>query len=188
MITLILGLGNPGREYRETRHNAGFLVLDTLSADLFVSFKKPLMGRYLRASGTLQGHRVSLIKPLTFMNHSGEVLPGIIKKENPSRIIVVCDNMDLPGGEIRIKRGGTAGGHKGISSVLRYIGDILLIKVYVGIGRPGIEEPRSYVLRVPRGQDGVLFHEGVRRACHAIKDLIARDIEEVMHEYNRKIL
>ncbi len=184
--TLIIGLGNPGERYQKTRHNVGFMVVDALAGFFQVPWKRGLFQRSYSAIAQYQDRRVICIKPTTFMNRSGEVLPGLIRKYPEAEIIVVTDNMDIIPGSIRIKRGGTAGGHNGIASILQYIGGKSLLKVYVGIGRPLREPPKSYVLREPKGDEAIDVAWGVTHGKDAILKLLTTSVEEVMNEYNKK--
>ncbi len=184
--TLIIGLGNPGEQYRQTRHNVGFMVVDALAGFFHAPWKKRMFQRTISATTEVSDEKVFLIKPTTFMNRSGEVLPSLLKKHPNGRLIIITDNMDLEPGQIRIKQGGTAGGHNGMASILQYAKEYPVIKVYVGIGRPTHEPPRSYVLHAPVGDDAIDLSLGVDRARDAVIDLLQKPLEDVMHEYNRK--
>ncbi len=184
--TLIIGLGNPGERYQKTRHNVGFMVVDALAGFFHLSWKGGLFRRSLSATTLYQEERITLIKPTTFMNRSGEILPGLLKKHPEAKIIIITDNMDIAPGAIRVKRNGSAGGHNGMASVLQYLRDYPCTKVYVGIGRPLREAPREYVLREPKGEEAVDLAIGVTHAKDAVIKLLSASLEDVMHEYNKK--
>ena len=135
---VFIGLGNPGPEYHETRHNAGFMVIDELARIFSVNLRKPFFKNYLIASGFYKGEEIILIKPLTFMNRSGLILPGITKKYigSDTSLVVICDNMDLQYGECRVKTKGSNSGHNGMSSIIENYEHGDFIRIYIGISRP----------------------------------------------------
>lgn len=133
-VKLIIGLGNPGPQYEDTRHNAGFLALEALATRVDAPLKK----RWLRPCATAGWHGVTLVQPLTYMNRSGMVLPAIVqrRKLNPKDILVLVDNMDLPPGEVRMKSRGGDAGHNGLKSITHFLKSSEYLRLYVGIGRP----------------------------------------------------
>jgi PTH1 family peptidyl-tRNA hydrolase len=147
-VKLIVGLGNPGPRYQWTRHNAGFMVLDRLShlAGIPVA-KKGFSG--LIGEGFWQGHRLILLKPQTFMNLSGRSLAEIARfhKILSEEIIVVHDDLDIPFGRVRLKKGGGHGGHNGLRSILSVFGTGDFIRLRIGIGRPVRGDVVDYVLQ-----------------------------------------
>ena len=135
-MLLLVGLGNPGSEYAQTRHNIGFMGVDELARRYsFSPFKDKLKGQI--ATGSIENQKIILLKPTTFMNLSGEAVLAVCSfyKIKPGNIIVFHDDMDLPVGKIRVKRGGSAGGHNGLKSIDSQIGSNYL-RVRIGIGRP----------------------------------------------------
>jgi len=195
----IAGLGNPGDDYRKTRHNVGFLTLDILSSRYAAAWKKPLFRKLEyavvhnpcpaeeRTSGTHES--LLLIRPLTFMNRSGEVLPKMMRKFgiDIDSICIACDNLDIPAGSIRIKKGGGSAGHNGLKSVITFLGSADFIRVYIGIGRPQKgDDIVSHVLGVPDAEEQKLLDEGILKASDALADLSSKSIEQVMNEYNRR--
>jgi len=183
-------LGNPGDNYSKTRHNAGFLTIDSLSEKYSVRMKKPFFGRYLAGRLALGGNEAVLIKPLTFMNRSGIVFPRLMRKYGVGveSVVVICDNMDLPYGMCRVKKGGSHGGHNGLRSIVESIGDSGFIRIFVGIGRPSRrDEIVEYVLSSPPEDDFPVFMSGVEKAGSAAGMLLTNPLEEVMHEYNRRV-
>jgi len=146
---LVAGLGNPGPSYAGNRHNAGCLAADVLAARAGVRFRAGKF-RAMAAEGRLAGFGVIFVKPLTFMNDSGIAVAGIsgYYRLEPDRIVVVHDELDLPFGTIRLKRGGGDNGHNGLRSVTAHLGTREYYRVRIGIGRPpGRMDPAAYVLR-----------------------------------------
>ncbi len=186
---VFIGLGNPGSEYQETRHNAGFMVIDELAGRFSVKLKKPIFKDYFIARGHYQDEEIILIKPLTFMNRSGLVLPGITQKYmgSDSSLVVICDNMDLAYGECRVKTKGSDSGHNGIRSIIENYGSTDFIRIYIGISRPSVDgSVISHVLSKPGEIDFLEFKEGVERGASAAVSLLNTTTARVMNEYNRK--
>lgn len=186
---LFIGLGNPGAEYHETRHNAGFMVIDTMANKLSLKFKKPFFKNYLIARGYYQDKEVVLIKPMTFMNRSGFVFNHIPNKyfSLDNSLVVICDNMDLAVGECRIKNKGSNSGHNGIKSIIEGFGSKEFVRVYVGIARPlSGEAVISHVLGKPENFEFANFKKGIERASNAAVSLLTINVARVMNEYNRR--
>lgn len=190
---VVIGLGNPGPAYARTRHNIGFMVADSLAARLGLSFRKPLFRRYLYAGGGPAGGSSSapihLVKPLTFMNRSGQVVKSALRRagEMPDLMVVVCDTLDLPAGTVRLKRGGSTAGHRGLRSMVEHLGTELFLRLYVGIGRPEKKsEVVDFVLAPFTDSELPLIDTAVSRACGALLSLSERRPEEIMNELNRK--
>ena len=138
-MKLIVGLGNSGKEYEHTRHNAGFLIVDELAKQHSLSFRNKKAMEAELADGEINGQRVLLCKPQTFMNASGRSVQAIMKKfpVTPADLIVVFDDADLPFGEVRFRAGGTSGGQKGMESILSlFTNGTSIARVRCGIGRP----------------------------------------------------
>ncbi len=188
-LFLFIGLGNPGSKYHETRHNAGFMVIDKLAESLSLKFKKPFLKNYLTASGNFNEKQIVLIKPLTFMNRSGLIFnyfPGKYIFSN-SKMVVICDNMDLSLGECRLKNGGSNSGHNGISSMISGFGSEDFLRIYVGISRPFQgESVISHVLGEIKDSEILDFKSGINRAVDASVSLLSNDVQRVMNEYNRR--
>ena len=174
---IIVGLGNPGSQYEETRHNAGFWVLDALAARLDVQLRKPLCRQLELAvlpRGKVGPYRVVLVRPLTFMNRSGQVLPSLVADPATTELILVTDNMDLEPGATRLKsKIGSGGGHNGLKSVLDHIGTWPKV-LYVGIGRPA--DP-SGVLDHVLGKPGSPESEALRDATRVATDGLAQILD-----------
>lgn len=186
---VFIGLGNPGSKYHETRHNAGFMVIDELACNFSFKMKKPLFKNYYIGRGYYQGEQIVLIKPLTFMNRSGLILPGITQKYigSDTSLVVICDNMDLPYGECRVKTKGSDSGHNGMSSVIENYKYGEFIRIYIGISRPEDgRETISHVLGKPERNDFLRFKKGIGRGALAAVSLLTTTAARVMNEYNRK--
>jgi len=155
-IRLIVGLGNPGADYVDTRHNAGFWMIDLLAGDRGASFR--LDKRYNAELGKLSAHGrdVHLQKPLAYMNRSGQAVAALARyfKIEPEKVLVMHDELDLPPGTNRIKQGGGHGGHNGLRDVINHLGSRDFFCVRIGIGHPGdSKEVTNYVLRKPSAAD-----------------------------------
>ncbi len=147
-VKLVVGLGNPGPEYERTRHNVGFQVLDVLARRHRLTFT-PHRFRALVAEWRVNGQTVLLVKPLTYMNLSGEAVGPLARHHHvpPEAILVVYDDMDLPFGTLRMRPKGGSGGHKGVASIIQHLGTTEFPRLRVGIGRPpGRMDPVDYVL------------------------------------------
>jgi PTH1 family peptidyl-tRNA hydrolase len=183
---LIVGLGNPGPRYAATRHNAGFLVADELAGRIGGSFKAH-KGRADLVEGRLAGQPVVLAKPKCFMNESGGPIVAISRfyKIDVARIVAVHDELDLPFGSLRLKRGGGEGGHNGLKSTTSALGSKDYLRVRFGIGRPpGRQDPADYVLRefsVTERKELPFFLD---RAADAVEALIAKDLETAQNQFN----
>jgi PTH1 family peptidyl-tRNA hydrolase len=184
---LVVGLGNPGRRYRGTRHNVGWEVVDRLSArwDLPVSREEEeaLVGR-----GEIAGQEVLLAKPLTYMNRSGEAVRGLVRRYGvqPQEVLVIYDDVDLPVGTIRIRPRGSSGGHHGMASVLEALGTSEIPRVRVGIGRPR-GEAAEYVLSRFSSEERPLIEEAMERAADAVEAILREGMEAAMNRYNRRV-
>lgn len=178
---LIVGLGNPGEEYAGTRHNLGFMVVDQIARKLGVSFRitrsKALMADVYRNQ-----ERILLAKPQTFVNQSGESIKIISDwfSLGCSSLLVIHDDLDIPFGEIRFKEGSSSGGHKGIESIIEYLGTKDFKRLRVGIGRPpGRKDPIEFVLE--------LFTNSEREELGSIIENAADTAIEIAEEYESSI-
>lgn len=176
--------------YRLTRHNAGFLVIDAVAVELGLSLRRRLFRGYEQAqSKHPDGAAIALVKPLTYMNRSGEVLPALLRRLriSPEQMAVVCDQIDLPPGTVRIKRGGSNAGHRGLHSISHSLGEDRFVRIYVGIGRPASRaEVVDHVLSAPEGAEQQRFEAGIARAAAAVLRLFDSPLEEVMSEFNQR--
>lgn len=168
---VVLGLGNPGPRYRRTRHNAGFLVIDVLADMVGVKLRRAWFRPYVYARW--QGHY--LVQPSTYMNRSGEVLPGLLRRARcrADGVLVVHDNVDLPPGAIKAKSQGTGGGgHRGLESIQAVLGTTAFRRVAVGVGRPRGGTLADHVLSEPDAQEAAHFDSGVRSAALAVLETL----------------
>jgi PTH1 family peptidyl-tRNA hydrolase len=183
---LVVGLGNPGPRYAATRHNAGFLVVDLLAERLRASFKAH-KGRADVTETRLAGLPVVLAKPRSFMNESGGPVLAVARfyKVPVERITLVHDDLDLPYGMLRIKRGGGDGGHNGLRSVSAALGDQDYLRVRFGIGRPpGRQDPADYVLRDFSAAERKDLGYHVDRAADAVEALLTHGLDAAQNLYN----
>ncbi len=186
---LIAGLGNPGREYEMTRHNIGFEVIDYISDNLGVKVKKlKFKGLYEKTS--MCGEDVILLKPQTFMNLSGDSIRDFAAfyKIPPEKIIIISDDISLDQGRIRIRKGGSAGGHNGLKSIIYQLNSDQFIRVRVGVGKKEHESQdlADFVLsRFTKEQIPVL-EKAIINAEGAIKEIITNNTESAMNKYNGK--
>ena len=182
-IKLIVGLGNPGKEYAGTRHNAGFWWVDELTRTHSASFKADSKFHGLLARATMHGHEVHLLKPQTFMNISGRAVGAVAQfyKIEPAQILVVHDELDLPPGSAKLKLGGGHGGHNGLKDIIAHLGTKEFWRLRVGIGHPGERnEVSNYVLNAPRKEEQVLIDEAMQRAQEVAPLIIDGKLEAAM--------
>lgn len=182
-IKLIVGLGNPGKEYEATRHNAGFWWVDELARQHNANFKADNKFHGLVARATLHGHEVHLLKPQTFMNVSGRAVAALalFYKILPDQILVVHDELDLPPGSAKLKLGGGHGGHNGLKDIIAQLGTRDFWRLRVGIGHPGDRaEVVNFVLNAPRKEEQVLIDEALQRAQDVAASIIEGKMEAAM--------
>jgi peptidyl-tRNA hydrolase, PTH1 family len=183
---LVVGLGNPGREYAFTRHNAGFLVIDLIGDDLRATYWKDQGGAKV-AVVRFGGEDLVLAKPQTFMNLSGSSVKKLAELHDVSieDIIVVHDDIDLAAGKVRVKRGGGHGGHNGLRSLHERLGSDSYLRVRVGVGRPpGRMDAADYVLQPLKGAAWEELEASVPTAAQAVISVLERGIEATMQEFN----
>lgn len=183
-MKLIVGLGNPGREYQGTRHNIGFMVLDILARAHGISVKSRRNKAHV-GEGVIENQKVVLAKPLTYMNLSGEAVGGLMRRYRlkPADLIVVSDDVDLPLGRIRIRASGSAGGHKGLRSIIHSLGTQEFARIRVGIGSPD-REMVDYVLSRFHRKERDVVKEVVGRSADAVQMILAEGIEQAMNRFN----
>jgi len=184
---VVLGLGNPGDEYTDTRHNCGFKVVDYISERTGIELQKKFFKKYIYGRGVFKGEEFFLVKPLTFMNLSGEVISDVLKTADCTTkdIIVVCDNMDLFPGVVRVKRSGGNAGHNGLKSIMAFAPANDFLRFYIGIGRPSYSgDVSGYVLGIPDKMDRDNIANAVKIAGDGIISLVFRTVEQVVNEIN----
>jgi peptidyl-tRNA hydrolase, PTH1 family len=185
-LFLIVGLGNPGREYRSNRHNAGFMVVDRLAERMGVKFTR-LESKALVAKAEYQGQKLALAKPQTFMNLSGNSVSSLMrfyKVETPN-LMVAYDDVDLPLGVLRIRPDGGSAGQKGIDSIIERLGTQVFPRLRVGIGRPpGRMDAAAYVLQDFSAQEIEILTPVFDQAVEAILAYITSGLNAAMNKYN----
>jgi peptidyl-tRNA hydrolase, PTH1 family len=183
---LIAGLGNPGREFRDTRHNIGFMVIDELCKLLGISLSR-VQSKALVGIGTLEGQRIVLAKPQTFMNLSGQSVGGLVRfyKTPVEQLMVAHDDLDLPLGTIRIRPGGGSAGQKGMASIIQQLGTQDSARLRLGIGRPpGQMDPSAYVLQRFTTSEQEILHLVLDRAVSAVRAFIREGLDAAMNQHN----
>ncbi len=184
-MKVVVGLGNPGPEYKDTRHNIGFMVLEQLAARHRVERQE---SRYDAIIGEIRinGEKVLLVKPLTYMNLSGRSVQPLVHwhKLNLADLIVIYDDMDLPVGSLRIRANGGSGGHKGMKSVIERLHTEEFPRARIGIGRPAQHHPADWVLGRFSGTEKELMQSTVNKAADAVETWITAGLSEAMNAYN----
>jgi len=183
---LIVGLGNPGRKYAGNRHNAGFHVVDRLAAAYDLNFDQQ-RNRARMARGQIEGVRVALVKPQTYMNLSGEAVGALTRffKIPSEQVLVIFDDLDLPLGSLRLRLKGGAGGHKGMTSVIAHLNTQDFPRIRVGIGRPpGRMPPEAYVLQDFKNDEKPIIEHTYEQAVTAIHMTLSDGFEMAMNQFN----
>lgn len=183
---LIVGLGNPESEYANTRHNMGFDTINEIAKNNNISITKSKF-KALYEIGIIQGKKVILLKPQTFMNLSGEAIKEVVNFYNieTEKIIVIYDDIDTEKGNIRIRKKGGAGSHNGMKSVIQELNTTEFIRIRVGIGQPEFKNDMiNYVLgKVPEEEQKVL-QQGIKNATNAVEEIIKNGIDIAMNKFN----
>jgi len=183
---LIIGLGNPGREYRETRHNIGFMLVDLLAAKINARFTR-LQSRAIVATAVFNERKIILAKPQTFMNLSGQSVQGLVHfyKLPLSNLLIAHDDLDLPPGTIRIRPDGGSAGQKGMTSILERFGTDEFPRLRLGIGRPpGQMQIPDYVLQDFSKAEMAVITETLNHAVEAALTFVTAGLETAMNKYN----
>ena len=184
-MKMIVGLGNPGDEYADTRHNTGFKVIDLLAETVGIKVRKRKFGARFE-SGEFAGKKLILLKPWQFMNRSGQAVATAagFYKLNIEELIVVTDDMDLEPGRIRVRAKGSAGGHNGLADIIQKLGTNEFARCRIGIGRCAEADTVGYVLDKPQKDEKPLLTEAVERARNAVLCWIEYGIETAMNKFN----
>lgn len=188
MTKAIIGLGNPGKNYEQTRHNIGFMVVDEVSKRLQIPVSTNKF-RALYGEGMFNGERVVLLKPQTYMNLSGESVKALVDwyKLNLEDFIIVYDDLDLPLGQIRLRLKGSAGGHNGVKSLIAHLHTDEIRRIKVGIGRPPAGwAVADYVLSKFTINEMDVLNDTIARAADAALAWLDEPFEKVMNKYNVK--
>lgn len=186
---IIVGLGNPKKEYDNTRHNIGFDVIDTLADSNRIGMTekkhKAVIGK-----GIVAGQKVILVKPQTYMNLSGESVRELVdyyKIDDTSELIVISDDISLDVGQLRIRKKGSAGGHNGLKNIILHLGHDSFHRIKMGVGeKPKNFDLADYVLGHFSKEERVVMDESIKDACRAIEMMINDDTDKAMNLYNKK--
>jgi PTH1 family peptidyl-tRNA hydrolase len=188
-IRLIVGLGNPGAEYEQTRHNAGFWLVDNLANSLpNVRLQRESGFNALVAKTIIGGNQLWLLEPQTYMNRSGQSVGAIARfyKIQPEEVLVVHDELDLPPGSAKLKKGGSSGGHNGLKDITSALGTQDYWRLRIGIGHPrtlNLNQPvADFVLHRPRREEQLLIEEAIEKALRIIPTAVAGDFTKATME------
>lgn len=187
-MKLIVGLGNPGRRYRGTRHNVGWEVIARLAGRAAIRVNED-EGFAEVGRGTIGGRRVLLARPFTYMNVSGEAVRDLRRRHRlrPEDILVVVDDIDLPLGRLRLRAGGSAGGHNGLRSVIEALGTTEFPRLRVGIGRPPEgTDPAEFVLTRFTSEEAPVAQASIERAADAVELAITEGLTAAMNRFNAR--
>jgi len=188
-IFLIVGLGNPGRQYAQTRHNIGFRIADKLAETLGIRFSRQQNNAFV-ASGARNGSKLVLAKPQTFMNLSGQSVSGLVRffKVPPANLLVCCDDIDLPMGTIRMRASGGSAGQRGMQSILEALGTKDVPRLRFGVGRPpGRMDAADHVLRNFDAADEEIVPIIVDKAVQAALTFVDNGMAEAMNRFNASL-
>lgn len=188
-MKLVVGLGNPGKEYEGTRHNMGFMCVDKFMDMAGGVFDKhDFKGTYGIVRNPAFPEPIVVLKPETYMNLSGESVRPLsdFYKIDPEDIIVVYDEMALAEGQIRLRKKGSSGGHKGIQSVIASLGTDAIKRIRIGIGEPPHKDAVNFVLGKPSKESAPLIEEALLNGARAIRDSLLKDFDYAMNFYNGK--
>ncbi len=185
-IALIVGLGNPGAEYAQTRHNAGFEVIARLLGRLPGGFVETHVSDSRCFDGRFRGRALTLQMPQTYMNLSGLAVAGLARKRKfePDTILVVSDDMDLEVGRLRIRRGGSAGGHHGLESIAAELGSAGFVRLRIGIGRGRPGDTVDHVLGKFEGEEKEQYSGSLDRAADAVIAMLTSGVSRAMNQFN----
>lgn len=186
-MKMIVGLGNIGTRYDETRHNTGFMVVDQLARDYHLGAFTHLKQEAVAVSGVINGEKVMLVKPTTFMNDSGRAVGPIVDYYDIdlNDLVIVNDDLDMPVGKVRLKTHGASGGHNGLKSIISALGTKSFNRVKVGIDHPQHGTVVSHVLGKFSKEERPKFDQAVEQAEHALEDWInGEDFAKLMNTYN----
>jgi PTH1 family peptidyl-tRNA hydrolase len=182
---LIVGLGNPGKEYAQTRHNAGFAVVDSLAKELGIDIRAKKFGGLL-GQGRFEDKKLILLKPQQYMNRSGQVVATVLGfyKLPLSDVMVVTDDMALEPGAVRLRSSGSAGGHNGLADIIEKLGSDKFARLRVGIGKSEFSDAKDYVLSEPSKEEKAMIDKGIENAHHALLCWLSDGLEKAMNKFN----
>jgi len=188
-MIVIVGLGNPGKDYQLTRHNMGYMTADILADRWNIDIRRHNF-RAVFGDGRIGDKKVVLVKPETYMNNSGWAVRDIVTwyKCEPNELIVVYDDTDIPSGDIRVRNGGSSGTHNGMKSIIYQLCYDNFPRVRVGIGKPPPEwDMADYVLSIPVGEERELLVESLNNAADAVELIVKGDILGAQARFNKRI-
>lgn len=183
-IKLIAGLGNPGADYHNTRHNVGFMVLDAIARKYHIQVKSRRSQAHI-GEGVIADKKVVLAKPMTFMNLSGQAISGLMRRYRikPNEILVIYDDVALPLGRLRIRPDGSAGGHNGMKSIIGSIGSQEFSRIRIGIGSPH-GDMIDHVLNKFHKSELIVVNDAIIRAVDAVDMIMESGLEPAMNKFN----
>ncbi len=188
---IIVGLGNPTKEYEGTRHNVGFAVIDKI-ADKYNITVTERKSRAFCGKGMVAGQKVLLVKPQTYMNLSGESVRGLVdyyKIDEESELLVIFDDISLDVGQLRIRKKGSAGGHNGIKNIIAHLGTNVFNRIKVGVGeKPKEYDLADYVLGHFSKAEQEMMEDGYQSAIQAVELILQGEIDEAMNQFNKKVV
>ncbi len=189
----MIGLGNPGSKYEFTRHNIGFRIIDSLARDMGIEFNKVKSYYSLISRGMINNYKVMLVKPQTFMNLSGRAVNRVVSyyKIPLQDLLIVYDDLNLELGQVRIRKKGSSGGHKGIESIMQYLNSEDIPRLRIGVGNPSLNynfDCVSYVLSNFNNDEEDKIAEVIQLSTEAVKTIIEDGFEKAMRKYNRKLI
>jgi PTH1 family peptidyl-tRNA hydrolase len=185
-MTAVVGLGNPGRDYARSRHNAGRLALEAFAEGRHLRALPP-HPLYKTAALRMGGREVWLVAPKTFMNESGAAVAALPGPPTGDELMLAYDDVDLPFGSLRLRRGGGDGGHRGVRDVIAALGSDDFLRLRLGIGRNAEEDTRDYVLSKFRENEEAALPEFLQRAAGAIECFLAEGFTAAMNKFNRRV-
>jgi len=187
-VKIIFGLGNPGKQYKNTRHNIGKMVVEELSQTKKLKFKRSITLRAFLAKGIIDKEEVIFVKPQNFMNNSGRCVVSFLKRYRitEQNVLIVHDDIDLLFGQIRFRRSGSSAGHKGMDSIIAEIGNTQISRLKLGVGRPDKGEISDYVLSDFKAREQNTLDKVIKQACLACKDWVFFGSDFVVKSYNRR--
>ena len=181
-MKMIVGLGNPGKQYERTRHNSGFMAIDKVAEKLNLNIDKKEF-----AALTAKNNQVILVKPQTYMNNSGEAVSQIMKYYHIdiNDLLIIYDDLDLKYGKLRLRLKGSSGGHNGIKSIINYIHSENFKRIRIGIEKNPLIETADYVLGKVEKDKQQLFDDSIEKASQAAIEFITDEFEKIMNKYNK---
>ncbi len=186
-MKLYVGLGNPGKEYEKTRHNVGFRVLDAFAEKTGLLFSEK---KFKAAYGKIRisGEEIMCVKPLTYMNLSGEAVQAIVSyyQIEPEDIVIIHDDIDLPCGKLRLRKKGSGGGHNGVKNILQLLGTKEIKRIRIGVGKNELIDQKDYVLGKFSKEEEAVMAQAYDKASEALVEYATHDFEYLMNKYNVK--